>query len=194
MTGAKTDALNLALREPLLCRFGGLCQQTHIHNLVRDLLLDDQLVFGIDSDLHIVAHRNMRMRRHRTAVGVGKRDLAPRPIYLRQHVLVSLTPFPDRGDLLGQVLDLRAACCALGGVALVEALKIVLELASVALMNWVRDARVKLRSLLLTALIRVPSTVGGCQSHSNPTLCATPLKSTEIDTEAAPTNFRGFFR
>jgi hypothetical protein len=51
MTGAKTDALNLALHEPLLCRFGGLCQQTHIHNLVRDLLLDDQLVFGIDSDL-----------------------------------------------------------------------------------------------------------------------------------------------
>ena len=77
MTGAKTDALNLALHEPLLCRFGGLCQQTHIHNLVRDLLLDDQLVFGIDSDLHIVAHRNMRMRRHRSAVGVGKRDLAP---------------------------------------------------------------------------------------------------------------------
>jgi hypothetical protein len=41
---------------------------------------------------------------------------------------VPLTPLPNRGDLLGQVLDPRAACCALGGVALVEALKIVLEL------------------------------------------------------------------
>src|SRR6201997_4716531 len=35
---------NLLHAENLFCRFGGLCQQTHIHNLVRDLLLDDQLV------------------------------------------------------------------------------------------------------------------------------------------------------
>ena len=62
--------------ENLLCRFGGLCQQTHIHNLVGDLLLDDQLVLGVDRDLHVVAHRNMRVRRHRSAVGVGERDLA----------------------------------------------------------------------------------------------------------------------
>ena len=41
--------------ENLLCRFGGLCQQTHIDDLVGDLLLDDQLVFGIDGDLHVVA-------------------------------------------------------------------------------------------------------------------------------------------
>src|SRR6266851_6606130 len=115
--------------ENLLCRFGGLCQQTHIHNLVRDLLLDDQLVLYIDGDLHIVAHRNMGMRRHRSAVGVGERDLAlPRLVQFRQHLLVPLTPLPNRGDLLGQVLDPRAALPALGGVALVEALKIVLEL------------------------------------------------------------------
>jgi hypothetical protein len=36
--------------------------------------------------------------------------------------------FPDRGDFLGQVLDPRAACCALGRVALVQTLKIVLKL------------------------------------------------------------------
>jgi hypothetical protein len=29
--------------------------------LVGDLLLDDQFVLGIDRDLHVVAHRNMRM-------------------------------------------------------------------------------------------------------------------------------------
>src|SRR5580704_1607335 len=50
--------------ENLFCRFGSLCQQPQIHNLVRDLLLDDQLVLGIDGDLHVVAHRNMCMRRH----------------------------------------------------------------------------------------------------------------------------------
>src|SRR5580700_2889881 len=113
--------------ENLFCRFGGLCQQTHIDNLVGDLLLDDQLVLGIDGDLHIVAHRDMRMRRHRSAVGVGERDLAlPRLVQFRQHVLVPFTPLANRGDLLSQVLDPRAACCVLRGVALVEALKIVL--------------------------------------------------------------------
>ena len=39
-----------------------------------------------------------------------------------------LAPIPDRGDLLGQVLNPRAALSTLGGVALVEALKIVIEL------------------------------------------------------------------
>jgi hypothetical protein len=69
--------------------------------LVGDLLLDDQLVLGIDGDLHVVAHRNMRMRRHRSAVGVGKRDLAlPRLVQFRQHVLVPFAPLPNRGDLL----------------------------------------------------------------------------------------------
>jgi hypothetical protein len=41
---------------------------------------------------------------------------------------VPLTPLPNCGDLLGQVLDPRATCCALGRIALVEALKIVLKL------------------------------------------------------------------
>src|SRR5438270_2029168 len=104
--------------ENLFYRFGGLCQQTHIDNSVRDLLLDDQLVLGIDGDLHVVAHRNMRMRRHRSAVGVGERDLAlPGLVQFRQHVLVPLTPLPNRGNLLGQVLDSRTARCALGGLA-----------------------------------------------------------------------------
>ena len=71
----------------------------------------------------------MRMRRHRSAVGVGERDLAlPRLVQLRQHLLVALTPFANRSDLFGQVFDPRAARCALGGVALFEALKIIVEL------------------------------------------------------------------
>ena len=97
--------------------------------MIGDLLLDDQLVLRIDGDLHVVADRNVRMRRHRSAVGIGERDLAlTGPIQFRQHVLVPLAPLLDRGDLLGQVLDPRAALPTLGGVALVEALKIVIEL------------------------------------------------------------------
>jgi hypothetical protein len=70
--------------------------------LVRNLLFDDQLVLRVDGDLHIVADRNMRMRRHRTAVRVGERDLAlAGSIQFRQHVLVPLAPLPDRGDLRG---------------------------------------------------------------------------------------------
>jgi hypothetical protein len=69
------------------------------------------------------------MRRHRSAVGVGERNLAlPRLVQFRQHVFVPLTPLANRGYLLGQVLDPRAACRTLRGVAPVEALKIVLEL------------------------------------------------------------------
>ena len=71
----------------------------------------------------------MRVRRHRSAVGVSERDLAlPSPIEFRQHVLVPLPPLPDRGDLLGQVFDARAVLPAFGGVAPIEALKIVVEL------------------------------------------------------------------
>ena len=39
-----------------------------------------------------------------------------------------LAPIPDRGDLLGQVLDPRTAGSALIGIPLVEALKVILEL------------------------------------------------------------------
>src|SRR6266404_8570176 len=90
--------------ENLFCRFGGLCQQTHIHNLVRDLLLDDQLVLRVDGDLHVVAHRNMRMRRHRSAVGVGERDLALSSlVQFRQYVLVPL-PRPRSRTQLSSIL------------------------------------------------------------------------------------------
>jgi hypothetical protein len=41
---------------------------------------------------------------------------------------VPLAPIPDRGDLLGQVLDPRTAGSALIGIPLVEALKVILEL------------------------------------------------------------------
>jgi hypothetical protein len=41
---------------------------------------------------------------------------------------VPLPPLPDCSDFFGQVLDARAVLPTLGGVALVEALKIVVEL------------------------------------------------------------------
>ena len=126
LVGHDRDCLDA---ENLLRRFGGLRQQTHVDDLVGDLLLDDQLVLGIDRNLHIVAHGNTRVRRHRPAVGIGQRDLVlSGPVQFRQHGLAARAPLADRGDLLGQVLDPRAACFALAGIALVEPLQIVVEL------------------------------------------------------------------
>ena len=49
-------------------------------------------------------------------------------IQMRQHLLASRAPLADRGDLLGQVLDPRATCLALGGIALVQTLEVIVEL------------------------------------------------------------------
>ncbi len=49
-----------------------LHQQPNVDDLVGDLLLDDQLVLGIDGDLNVVAYGNMGVRCHRPAVGVGQ--------------------------------------------------------------------------------------------------------------------------
>jgi hypothetical protein len=77
---------------------------------------------------------------------------------MRQHLLASRAPLADRGDLLGQVLDPRATCFDLAGIALVQTLEAIVEFGVGKSDNSVSDVRVKLRSLLLTALIRVPST------------------------------------
>ena len=76
-----------------------------------------------------------------------------------------LAPLLDCGDLLGKVRDPRAALPTLGGVALVEALKIVIELgvSGVDELDQRRPREIGV-SLLLTALIRVPSTA----SNSRP--------------------------
>jgi hypothetical protein len=112
-----------------LRRRRGLRQQTHVDNLVGDLLLDDQLVLGIDRDLNVIAHANTGVRRHRPAVGVGEGDLLLSGlIQMHQHLLASRAPLADRGDLLGQVLDPRATCLALGGIALVQTLEVIVEL------------------------------------------------------------------
>ncbi len=49
-------------------------------------------------------------------------------IQLRQHVLAPRTTGADGGDLLGQVVDPRATCCGLGGIALVKTLEVIVEL------------------------------------------------------------------
>ena len=53
------------------------CQLRSILAIVRYLMRDDQVMFGIDGDLHIVADhaRAAPAGRHRAAVGVGQRDL-----------------------------------------------------------------------------------------------------------------------
>jgi hypothetical protein len=47
--------------------------------LVGDLLLNDQLMLRINGNLNVVADANTGMRRHRSAVGISQRDLAPVP-------------------------------------------------------------------------------------------------------------------
>jgi hypothetical protein len=112
-----------------LCRFCRLGQQTYIEHLIRHLLFDDQFVLGVNRDLNIVTRCNMRVRRHRPTIGVGERDLiAASAVKYRQHLLTSLAALADRGDLLGQVLDPRAARCLLGSIARIETLEIVVKL------------------------------------------------------------------
>ena len=69
--------------------------------MVRDPLLDNQLVLGIHRNLHIVADSNVRVCRHGPAVRVGQRDLVlAGALKLRQHFLASCAALSDRGDLL----------------------------------------------------------------------------------------------
>jgi len=71
----------------------------------------------------------MGMRRHRTAVGVGERELAlAGAVEFRQHCLTALPALADRSDLLSQVLDPRSRGRRFAGVAGVEPLEIVVEL------------------------------------------------------------------
>jgi len=115
--------------ENLLRRRRGLRQQSHVDDLVGDLLLNDQLVLGIDRDLNVVAHGNMGVHRHGPAVRVGQRDLVfSGLIQLRQHLRAARQPRTDGGNLLGQVLDPRAACRALADIALIEAPQVILAL------------------------------------------------------------------
>jgi hypothetical protein len=104
LVGYDVDRLDT---ESLLRRLRGLRQQANVDHLVGDLLLHDQLVLGIDCDLNVVAHSNMRVGGHRPAIGIGQRDLVfPGPLQLFQHSRASRAPLADRGDLLSQVRDL----------------------------------------------------------------------------------------
>ena len=108
------------------------------------------------------------MRCHRPAVGVGERDLAlPALVQLRQQVFVPFTPLPNRGDLLGQVFDARAIFPALGAVALVEALKIVLELGIGGFDELGQRRPREIAFLVVNALIRVPSTASNSRPNKS---------------------------
>src|SRR3954447_11663364 len=126
LVGDDVDRLDA---EDLLRRFGSLGQQPHIEHLVGDLLLDNQFVLGVNGDLRVVADRDTRVGGHRSAVGVGHRDLAlPGAVELGQHLLAAVTPTPDRGDLLRQVLDPGAGGAGFSRVSMVEPLQVVVEL------------------------------------------------------------------
>ena len=115
--------------EDLFSRRRRLGEQPHVNNLVRDLLLHDQLVLGVHRYLDVVADRNVPVRGHGPAVGVSERDLIlTSAVEFRQHFLASRAAVTDRGDFLGQVLDPRATGFVLVGSARVETLKVIVEL------------------------------------------------------------------
>jgi hypothetical protein len=72
------------------------------------------------------------------AIGIGQRDLVlARADQLRPHVVASCPPSVDRGDLLGQFLDRRAACFDLGDAGPVKPLQIIVKLASAISIKFV---------------------------------------------------------
>src|SRR4051812_6624385 len=72
-------------------------------NLIADILLDEQLVLGINRDLDVVAHGDTGMCRHGAAVGVSERDLVlASSVQFGEKHRVSLTPLTKGRDLLGE--------------------------------------------------------------------------------------------
>src|SRR3954471_11699381 len=95
-------------------------------NLIADILLDEQLVLGINRDLDVVAHGDTGMCRHGAAVGVSQRNLVlASSVQFGQKHRVSLTPLTKGRDLLGEMGGPGPANPALLGIALVQAAEIV---------------------------------------------------------------------
>src|ERR1700735_5252346 len=127
--------------------------------MVGHFLFDDQLVLGVDRDLNVVADGDTRVRRHGPAVGIGQRYLVfARVVELVQHGVVPAALLAQGLDLLGEIFHPRAVCSRLGDVALVEPREVIRQPLVDRLDECSRELRVKLRALLLTALMRVPST------------------------------------
>jgi hypothetical protein len=80
---------------------------------VGHLVRDDQMMLGVDRDLHVVADNTgaAPARRHRAGIGIGKRDLL---IGRSQHPRLELREaphlLPQLGELLLQPRGLRGEC------------------------------------------------------------------------------------
>ena len=98
------------------------------------MLLDDQLVLGVERDLGVVAHADFRVRGHRPAVRVGQRDLALiAALQLLEHFLVARFALLQRSNLLGQVLRPTATRPILLGIGPAQAAQIVGQ----TLVRWI---------------------------------------------------------
>ena len=155
-------------------RFGGLRQQAHVDDLIGHFLVDDHLVLRVDGDLDIVADGDLGMGGHRPAVEIGQRYLAlATPLQFRQQRPVSPALLAQRLDLFLEVFDALAVCCGFRDIALVSCRRYSSRRLSTALMKFSSEFFVKLRSLLSTALMRVPSTASSSRPkrlnsrHSN---------------------------
>jgi hypothetical protein len=92
------------------------------------MLLDDELVLGIDRHLRIVADGRLAMRHHRARVGIGKRDLAlAAGLQLVQHRLADLAPLTHLGDLGRKRLGRPDTTVILAAVDIVQLRQIALQ-------------------------------------------------------------------
>jgi len=97
------DSIDPLDAEDLTGGRGRLGQQPQIINLGMHLLLGDQLVSGVHSDLHVVADADTTAAMHRAGVGIGERYLLFAALLEGLAMaLQACSALPDRVDLLLQ--------------------------------------------------------------------------------------------
>ena len=91
-------------------------------------MFDNHFVLRVDGNLDVVTYTDLRMRGHRTTVGIRQRNLAcARLLQSGQKLGILDTLFTNSLDFFGKVRGPRAVCTGFHGVALIEAMEIVVE-------------------------------------------------------------------
>ena len=107
---------------------------------------------------------------------IGRRCWSSPVLELPDHRLVAAAFLLQGAAIFGRFWCVPRWRRAVLDIALVEPLEIFVQSSSAARMNFASELRVKLRSLLLTALIRVPSTA----SSSRPEKIKPPAQQHEL--------------
>ncbi len=139
-------------------RFCGLRQKPHVDDRVGPRRLDDQLGLRVDGDLDVIADAALGMPSHGAAVGIGQSG--PRRFVRAGPASLDNGRASRRAPRSSARLLVRAPpLVAPSSTSLWSSRsRSSFNRPSAARINACNEERVKLRSLLLTALMRVPST------------------------------------